>query len=209
MRVFGVFLSLNGLLFILCEREKFYYFLFRSLLQLGHRNVSPVVEYVGAGLWYFCGLIEQSTHQPRLYKYFLFNSLLQFGHRNVSFGAGIPDSGLSHFNVPFGAFSGVGIAGSGLLRLYESITQLIHKPLVNKYSLLNSLLQFAHTNVSFLVTVGWGLGRERMMSTAINPARIARIRYPNIFTELPSIRSPNSPCESAAAKTAFSQMSRS
>lgn len=26
--VFGVFLSLNGLLFILCEREKFYYFLF-------------------------------------------------------------------------------------------------------------------------------------------------------------------------------------
>lgn len=27
MRVFGVFLSLNGLLFILCEREKFYYFL--------------------------------------------------------------------------------------------------------------------------------------------------------------------------------------
>lgn len=28
MRVFGVFLSLNGLLFILCEREKFYYFLF-------------------------------------------------------------------------------------------------------------------------------------------------------------------------------------
>ena len=30
MRVFGVFLSLNGLLFILCEREKFYYFLFLS-----------------------------------------------------------------------------------------------------------------------------------------------------------------------------------
>ena len=30
MRVFGVFLSLNGLLFILCEREKFYYFLYAS-----------------------------------------------------------------------------------------------------------------------------------------------------------------------------------
>ena len=29
MRVFGVFLSFNGLLFILCEREKFYYFLYK------------------------------------------------------------------------------------------------------------------------------------------------------------------------------------
>ena len=35
MRVFGVFLSLNGLLFILCEREKFYYFLFVCLLLTG------------------------------------------------------------------------------------------------------------------------------------------------------------------------------
>ena len=33
MRVFGVFLSLNGLLFILCEREKFYYFLFPDLVE--------------------------------------------------------------------------------------------------------------------------------------------------------------------------------
>ena len=33
MRVFGVFLSLNGLLFILCEREKFYYFLSLSLME--------------------------------------------------------------------------------------------------------------------------------------------------------------------------------
>ena len=40
MRVFGVFLSLNGLLFILCEREKFYYFLspesFQSCVALHH-----------------------------------------------------------------------------------------------------------------------------------------------------------------------------
>lgn len=34
MRVFGVFLSLNGLLFILCEREKFYYFLWYNLFTL-------------------------------------------------------------------------------------------------------------------------------------------------------------------------------
>ena len=33
MRVFGVFLSLNGLLFILCEREKFYYFLYKNTLE--------------------------------------------------------------------------------------------------------------------------------------------------------------------------------
>lgn len=34
MRVFGVFLSLNGLLFILCEREKFYYFLLPEIKEM-------------------------------------------------------------------------------------------------------------------------------------------------------------------------------
>ena len=37
MRVFGVFLSLNGLLFILCEREKFYYFLYDDFLNVYKR----------------------------------------------------------------------------------------------------------------------------------------------------------------------------
>ena len=38
MRVFGVFLSLNGLLFILCEREKFYYFLLSQKGNYHERN---------------------------------------------------------------------------------------------------------------------------------------------------------------------------
>ena len=44
MRVFGVFLSLNGLLFILCEREKFYYFLFFNNFQCVKH---PFSAYIG------------------------------------------------------------------------------------------------------------------------------------------------------------------
>ena len=42
MRVFGVFLSLNGLLFILCEREKFYYFLYTEVLNM-RKNLTEIV----------------------------------------------------------------------------------------------------------------------------------------------------------------------
>ena len=114
------------------------------------------------------------------------NSLLQFGHRNVSFGVGIPDSGLSHFNVPFGAFSGAELARAGLPFFCESATQSAHIPHLYKNFLSNFLLQHEHTNVS--------VDKERNVFMKQHP---------------PSIRSPNSPCESAAAKTAFPQMSRS
>lgn len=41
-----VFLSLNGLLFILCEREKFYYFLFDSFAHL-HASSGTVISAAG------------------------------------------------------------------------------------------------------------------------------------------------------------------
>ena len=43
MRVFGVFLSLNGLLFILCEREKFYYFLLDTDIKM-RAKISSLME---------------------------------------------------------------------------------------------------------------------------------------------------------------------
>lgn len=52
MRVFGVFLSLNGLLFILCEREKFYYFLgvivFGNVLLIG---VAVIAAFITVGIF--------------------------------------------------------------------------------------------------------------------------------------------------------------
>lgn len=50
MRVFGVFLSLNGLLFILCEREKFYYFLSETENEIENKEDGVIYE-VYTGNW--------------------------------------------------------------------------------------------------------------------------------------------------------------
>ena len=44
MRVFGVFLSLDGLLFILCERKKFYYFLERAEGGATQNQIERIIE---------------------------------------------------------------------------------------------------------------------------------------------------------------------